>query len=63
MGSKEEAVYKKDASQLYMKEYRESNRNAIRESQKQCYDQKKDVKNLSVRPQCQHNKQAKQLSV
>ena len=29
---------KKDASQLYMKEYRESNRNAIRESQKQYYE-------------------------
>ena len=35
----------KDASQLYMKEYRESNRNAIRESQKQCYEQNKDAKN------------------
>ena len=32
---------KKDASQLYMKEYRESN--TIRESQKQCYEQNKDV--------------------
>ena len=37
---------KKDASQLYMKEYRESNRNAIRESQKQYYEQNKDAKNL-----------------
>ena len=36
----------KDASQLYMKEYRESNRNAIRESQKQYYEQNKDAKNL-----------------
>ena len=34
---------KKDASQLYMKEYRESNRNAIRESQKQYYEQKRMV--------------------
>ena len=38
----------KDASQLYMKEYRESNRNAIRESQKQYYEQNKDVMKLCV---------------
>ena len=38
----------KDASQLYMKMYRESNRNAIRESQKQYYEQNKDAKKLSV---------------
>ena len=31
---------KKDASQLYMKEYRESNINAIRESQKQFMNRK-----------------------
>ena len=36
---------KKDASLLYMKEYRESNRNAIRESQKQYYQQNKDFFN------------------
>ena len=39
---------KKDASQLYMKEYRESNRNAIRESQKLYYEQNKDAKKFSV---------------
>ena len=38
----------KDASQLYMKEYRESNRNAIRESQKQYYEQNKDGMKLRV---------------
>ena len=36
---------KKYASQLYIKEYRESNRNAIRKSQKQYYEQNKDAKN------------------
>ena len=41
-------VDKKDASQLYTKEYRESN-NAIRESQKQYYEQNKDVMKLFVR--------------
>ena len=39
---------KKDASQLYMKEYRESNRNAIRRNQKQYYEQNKDVMKLCV---------------
>ena len=68
----------KGASQLYMKEYRESNRNAIRESQKQYYEKNKDAKKLSVlqryeenrdaiklsvRQHYQHNKQAKQLRV
>ena len=38
----------KDASQLYMKEYRESNRNVIRESQKQYYEENKDVMKLHV---------------
>ena len=38
----------KDVSQLYMKEYRESNRNAIRESQKQYYEQNKDGMKLCV---------------
>ena len=37
---KKQHLDKKDVSQLYMKEYRESNRNAIRESQKQCYELK-----------------------
>ena len=41
----------KDASQLYIKEYRESNRNAIRESQKQYYEQNKDAIKLSAQ-QC-----------
>ena len=35
----------KDSSLLYMKDYHESNRNAIRESQKQYYVQNKDAKN------------------
>ena len=39
---------KKDASQFNMKEYRESNRNAMRESQKQYYEQNKDVMKLCV---------------
>ena len=38
----------KDTSQLYMKEYRESNRNVIRESQKQYYEENKDVMKLCV---------------
>ena len=42
----------KDASQLYMKEYRDSNRNAIRESQKQYYEQHKDAKKLIVQQHC-----------
>ena len=46
----------KDASQLYMKEYRESNR-AIRESQKQYYEQNKDAKKLSVRQHYEQNKE------
>ena len=33
---------------FYMKEYHESNRNAIRESQKQYYEQNKDVMKLCV---------------
>ena len=49
---------KKDASQLYMKEYRESNRNAIRESQKQYYGQNKVVMNLCVRKHYEQNKDA-----
>ena len=36
---------KKYASQLYMKQYRERNRNVIRESQKQYYEQNRDVMN------------------
>ena len=40
---KKQYLDKKDASQLYMKEYCESNRNAIRESQKQYYEQNKNV--------------------
>ena len=50
---------KKDASQLYMKEYRESNRNAIRESQKQYYEQNKDGMNLRVRQHYEQNKDTK----
>ena len=50
---------KKDASQLYMKEYRESNRNAIRESQKQYYEQNKDGTKLRVRKHYEQNKYAK----
>ena len=46
---KKQYLDKKDASQLYMKKYRESNRNAIRESQKQYYKQNKDVMKLCVR--------------
>ena len=49
----------KDASQLYMKEYRESNRNAIRESQKQYYEQNIDVMKLCVRKHYERNKDAK----
>ena len=49
---------KKDVSQLYMKEYRESNRNTIRESQKQYYEQNKDAINLSVRQHYEQNKDA-----
>ena len=48
----------KDASQLYMKEYHESNRNAIRESQKQYYEQNKDVMKC-VRKHYEQNKDAK----
>ena len=54
---------KKDASQLYMKEYRESNRNVIRESQKQYYEQNKDGMKLRVRKHYEQNKDAKRLSV
>ena len=39
---------KKHASQFYMKEYSESNRNAIRETQKQYYEPNKDVRKLYV---------------
>ena len=46
--SKKRYLDKKDASQLYMKEYRESNRNAIRESQKQYYKENKDAKKMIV---------------
>ena len=41
-----------------MKEYRESNGNAIRESQKQYYEQNKDVMKLCVR---KHYEQKKML--
>ena len=50
---------KKDASLLYMKEYRESNRNAIGESQKQYYEQNKDGMKLRVRKHYEQNKYAK----
>ena len=50
---------KKDASQLYMKACRESNRNAIRESQKQYYEQNKDGMKLRVRKHYEQNKYAK----
>ena len=50
---------KKDASQLYMKEHRESNRNAIRESQKQYYEQNKDGMKLRVRKHYEQNEDAK----
>ena len=50
---------KKDTSQLYMKEYRESNRNAIRESQKQYYEQNKDVIKFCVLKHYEQNKDAK----
>ena len=40
---------KKDASQLYMKECPDSNRNAIKISQKQYYEQNKDIMELCVR--------------
>ena len=53
----------KDASQLYMKEYRKSNRNTIRESQKQYYEQNKDAKKLSVQQHYEQNKDAKILCV
>ena len=46
-----------------MKEYRESNRNAIRESQKQYYEQNKDVMKFCVRKHYEQNKDAKKLSV
>ena len=45
---KKQYLDKKDASQLYMKECCKSNRNAIRESQKQFYEQNKDVMKLCV---------------
>ena len=54
---------KKDVSQLYMKEYRESNRNAIRESQNKYYEQNKDVMKFGVRKHYEQNKDAKKLSV
>ena len=41
---KKQYLDNKDDSQLCGKEYRESNRNAIRESQKQYYEQNKDAK-------------------
>ena len=44
-----------------MKEYRESNRNAIRESQKQYYEQNKDGMKLCVRKHYEQNKDAKNL--
>ena len=40
---------KKDVSQLYMKEYRESNKNAIRKSQNMYYEHNKDVMKFGVR--------------
>ena len=46
-----------------MKEYRESNRNAIRESQKQYYEQNKDGMKLCVRKHYEQNKDAKKFSV
>ena len=45
---KKRCLDKKDVSQLYMKEYHDSNRNAIRESQKQYYEQNKDVIKFNV---------------
>ena len=42
-----------------MKEYCESNRNAIRESQKQYYEQYKDVMKFCVRKHYEQNKDAK----
>ena len=54
---------KKDVSQLYMKEYRESNRNAIRESQNKYYEQNTDVMKFGVRKHYEQNKDAKKLSV
>ena len=51
----------KDASQLYMKEYRD--RSAIRESEKQYYEQTKDAKKLSVQQYYEQNKDAKKLIV
>ena len=50
---------KKDASQLYMNEYGESNRNALRKSQKQYYEQNTDVMKLCVRQHYEQNKDAK----
>ena len=47
---------KKDVSQLYMKEYRESNRNAIRVSQSKYYEQNKDVMKFGVRKHYEQNK-------
>ena len=60
---KKRYVDKKDVSQLYMKEYRESNRNAIRESQNMYYEQNKDVIKFGVRKHYEQNKDAKKLSV
>ena len=58
--SKEERYLdKKDVSQLYMKEYRESNRTAIRESQNKHYEQNTDVMKFGVRKHYEQNKDAK----
>ena len=57
--TKKRYLNKKEVSQLYMKEYRESNRNAIRESQKQYYEQNKDVMKLCVRKHYEQNKDDK----
>ena len=39
----------RDSDSLYMKEYRESNKSAIREGQKQYYEQNKDIIKSSVK--------------
>ena len=44
-----------------MKEYRESNRNTIRESQNKYYEQNKDVMKFGVRKHYEQNKDAKNL--
>ena len=51
--------YLENASQLYMKEYRDNNRNAIRENPKQYYEQNKDVMKLYVQKHYEQNINAK----